>query len=73
MYNENKVKSQLQLVFQVGNGEDGEVLIRRKTYSRVKTEATANQLFAVAQAIANLQSFPLISIVRNDTSEINAN
>ncbi|MGM8214295.1 DUF1659 domain-containing protein [Bacillaceae bacterium W0354] len=72
MANETKFKTQLQLVLHVGDGEDGEAIIKRKSYSQVNPEATAEQLHAVSQALANLQPFPLISIVRNDSSEINA-
>jgi len=72
MANETKFKSQLQLVFHIGEGEDGQALIRRKNFNNVKVEATAEQLYAVSQSLVNLQSFPLISIVRNDSSEINA-
>jgi len=63
-------ESRLRLTFEVGTDEFGEPIHRVKTYNNVKTDAQADQLYAVAQAIASLSSSPLFLVERNDMTEI---
>ncbi|TFB14066.1 DUF1659 domain-containing protein [Filobacillus milosensis] len=65
-----KTKSQLQLIFEEGLGENGEAILKRKTFNRVNTAATPEQLYAVSQALASLQTFPLLNVVRNDSFDV---
>lgn len=58
--------SQLRLVFQVGLDEKGEMIYKNKNYNNIKPSSTADQLYAVAQAITGLQSQALADIERND-------
>ena len=65
------ISAQLRLVFY--DGEDtmtGNPIYRTKSFSNVKSEATAEQLFAVAEAFESLQERPLYTIERRDTSVI---
>ncbi|RSK29200.1 DUF1659 domain-containing protein [Bacillus sp. HMF5848] len=59
--------SQLRIVYVVGSDENGEPIFKNKNYNNVKTEAVADQLFAVAQAIASLQQHTVDHLERNNT------
>ncbi|MCA1029744.1 DUF1659 domain-containing protein [Bacillus timonensis] len=59
--------TKLRLILEVGLDEKGNLKYKNKTYHNVKTSATADELYAVAVAIAGLQSLPLEDIERNDT------
>lgn len=63
--------TQLRMVFDAGM--DGEKqLYKNKNFSNVKTSASADQLYAVANALAPLQELPLLSVERNDSHSIYA-
>lgn len=63
--------SQLRLIFHEGNDlETGDPIYKTKSFNNVKTNATADQLFEVAQALTSLQELPLSSVERRDNSEI---
>ncbi|WP_010531473.1 DUF1659 domain-containing protein [Lentibacillus jeotgali] len=66
-----KVGSRLTLV--LDDGDDmmtGKTIFKSKSFNNVKPEATADQLFAIATAVAELQERPLYTIERYDESEI---
>ncbi|GGB32367.1 DUF1659 domain-containing protein [Virgibacillus dakarensis] len=64
-------KSTLQLVLDDGVDElTGKPIYKTKSFNNVKTEATADQLYTIAQAFAGLQERPLYDIERKDSSEI---
>ncbi|WP_188455085.1 DUF1659 domain-containing protein [Virgibacillus oceani] len=66
-----KYKSTLQLVLDEGiDPESGKQIFKFKSFNNVKTDATADQLYAIAQAVAGLQERPLYSIERDDSFEI---
>ncbi|WP_174615042.1 DUF1659 domain-containing protein [Virgibacillus ihumii] len=63
--------SRLTLV--LDDGDDmmtGKTIYKSKSFNNVKTSATADQLFAIATAVAGLQQRPLYTIERSDNSEI---
>jgi len=60
-------QSQLRLVFEVGTDETGKPMYRRKNFNNIKVTATPEQLLAVSQALASLQTYPLAQIERSDT------
>ncbi|MCD5324368.1 MULTISPECIES: DUF1659 domain-containing protein [Pontibacillus] len=66
----NKMKSQLQIVLEDGLDEEGNMTFKNKNFNNVKTDATADQLFAVASALVPLQQRSLAGIERNDSSLI---
>ncbi len=62
--------SKVLLSYETGLNEKGEPIFKTKTYSNVKQEATANQLYQVAQALSSLSKHPLSGVKRNDVSEL---
>ncbi|MFD2627768.1 DUF1659 domain-containing protein [Oceanobacillus kapialis] len=63
--------SSLQLVFDNGiDSTTGNPSYKTKSFNNVKVEATADQLHAIATAVAGLQVLPLYNIERKDSSEI---
>lgn len=63
--------SRLRLVYYVGDDPtSGKPLYVNKNFNQVKTDATPEQLFAVAVAVAELNEHPLYKVERFDTSEI---
>ncbi|MCP3030627.1 DUF1659 domain-containing protein [Halobacillus sp. A1] len=62
------MNSQLQLVFENGADDKGNVKFRRKSFNNVKMEATKEQLYNVAIALADLQQSTLSTVERNDSS-----
>lgn len=65
------MKSQLRLILENGtHPESGKTVYKTKTFNNVVTGASADQLFAVGTAVANLQELPLYEINRGDTSLI---
>ncbi|HWJ76527.1 MAG TPA: DUF1659 domain-containing protein [Niallia sp.] len=67
IWNESSVK----LLFLNGMKENGEPNIVTKSFKDVKEAATPDQLMAVAEAIASIVSYPLYSVVRYDSIDIN--
>lgn len=65
--------TKLRLVFQAGMDEDGKLILKSKTYSNIKKEATTDQLFQAAMAISGLSNDTLNNLQRDDSSEILAN
>ncbi|WP_085994141.1 DUF1659 domain-containing protein [Oceanobacillus senegalensis] len=64
-------KSTLTLVLNDGNDlETGLPIYRNKSFNNVKTDATPDQLYAVATAFVSLQERPLYNIIRKDNSDI---
>lgn len=63
--------SQLRLVFYEGDDPiSGKPIYKAKSFNNVKTDATADQLYAIAEAFAGLQQLTLFNIERNDSSDI---
>ncbi len=65
------IRSQLRLSLDNGvHPTSRNVILKVKTFNNVKTDATPDQLYAVAHALADLQTLPLYGIERTDASEI---
>ena len=62
--------TKLRLVYEAGMDDDGELILRAKTFSNVKKEATTDQLFQAAKAISVLCNDTLKKVERNDSAEI---
>lgn len=63
--------SQLRLI--LNNGTDPEtdrVKTKTKSFNNVTEDATADQLYAVANALVSLQTLPLHDLQRVDTSDL---
>jgi hypothetical protein len=63
-------ETKLRLVFEVGMDVDGEPILKTKTFSNVKKEATADQLYQAAQAIYSLSNDILSRVERVDNSDL---
>jgi hypothetical protein len=63
-------ESKLRLVFEVGMDQDGEPILQSKTFSNIKKEATADQLYQAAQAIFVLRNDILSRVERVDNSDL---
>ncbi|HLR09069.1 MAG TPA: DUF1659 domain-containing protein [Bacillota bacterium] len=67
----DKKSSSLRLVLYDGDDiETGKPIYKTKSFSNVKTAATADQLYAIAQAVAELQERSLYNVERRDTADI---
>jgi len=65
------ITSQLRLVLYDGeNPETGKAIYRNKNFNTLKTDATAEQAYAVAVALVSLQERPLQIVERIDRAEI---
>lgn len=67
----DQISTTLRLVFY--DGEDpmtGNPIYRYKSFNNAKPDATAEQLFAVAEAFQSLQTRLLHTVERRDHSEI---
>lgn len=62
--------TQMRLIFETGLNEHGEPVLKSKNYNNVKKDATVDQVFQVAQALAGLSSYTLNSVERNDSFDI---
>jgi len=62
--------TKLRMIFETGLNEKGEPILKTKTFSNVKKEATVDQLFQAAQALAVLCNDPLNKVERDDSSAI---
>lgn len=63
--------SSLQLVLDDGlHEETGKQVYKRKSFNNVKPDATADQLYAIANAFVGLQERELYDIERKDSSWI---
>ncbi|KWW21709.1 MULTISPECIES: DUF1659 domain-containing protein [Peribacillus] len=67
MANQIPVSSTLRVDFETGLNEKGNITFKRKSFTNIKTEATADQLFSTAAAIASVQTYPLGEVTRVDT------
>lgn len=71
MASAKKISSRLTLI--LDDGDDlmtGETIFKSKRFNNVKPEATADQLYAIAITLTDLQERPLYTIERKDDYEI---
>ena len=63
--------SRLSLIFQTGTDPtSGAPILKTKSYTNVKHDATDDDVYDVANAIANLQKYPLYEIQRTDKGKL---
>ena len=60
----------LRLVFEEGMDLDGSPILKRKTFSRIRLDASAEQLHNTAQAFSSLSSYLLLETERIETADI---
>lgn len=66
----NPMDSKLKIKYQIGVDDNGNSKYKTKTYSNIKTEAMDEDVFAVAQSLANLQQYMVEDFRRVDEKEI---
>ena len=60
----------LRMQYQTGVDGSGDPIYRRKSLNNVKANAADQDLFDVAQAVSGLQEYTLVSVFRDDNSEL---
>ncbi|AKG03436.1 MULTISPECIES: DUF1659 domain-containing protein [Salimicrobium] len=65
-----RINSTLKLDFETGVDELGQPVYKTKSFRNVRTEATAEALYAVAEKLESLQQYPLYEVTRDDESSI---
>lgn len=68
---ELKNPTSLRIRFDLGM-EDGKSKTKSRTYSNIRTNATGQDLFDVAESIAGLQSYDVLEIIKQDYTSLNA-
>lgn len=58
----------LRMQFQTGVDGDGDPIYRTKSLSNIKTGAQDQDIFDVAQALVQLQEYPLVAVQRVDSA-----
>ena len=67
---EIKNPTSLKIRFDLGM-EDGKSKTKNKTFSNIRTTATSQDLFDVANSIANLQTYDVLEIIKQDSTSLN--
>lgn len=60
----------LKLRFDCGKDNNGKVVVKSKTYSKINPNATNDDIYAVAKAISSLQEHSLIEVQKIDNTTI---
>ena len=69
MVNEMKNPSSLRIKLDLGM-EDGKTKVRSKTFSSVKHDASAQNVYEVAEALMELQEYSTIEIAKIDNTTL---
>ncbi|NLX63035.1 MAG: DUF1659 domain-containing protein [Tissierellia bacterium] len=65
------VKDNVRLKIELDGGLEGNrQIIKSKTFNKVKTDATSEDLFHAAQALSSLQNLPVYKIKRLEEIEL---
>ena len=52
------------------NDSTGNTIVKSKTYSNIKPEATSQAIYDVATALEGLQEFPVLEVVRIENTTL---
>lgn len=69
--NANPLESCLHLIVQTGEDEKGNPVLKNRNYSRIKSGAVDEDVYAVATSLAGLQKHTLYEVNRTNTIELN--
>lgn len=64
------LNARLQLQLDFGQNEDGRRITRTRTYSNINSDASDQDIYDVAQALAGLQSHGVIAVRKVDQTEL---
>lgn len=68
---ETKNPSSLKMKFDCGLGDNGRTIVKSRTYSNLKSEAKALDVYNVADAMISLQQHSILEIVKQDNTILN--
>lgn len=68
---EIKNPSSLKMRFDCGLGENGRTIVKSRTYSNLKHDAKAIDVYNIADAMASLQQHSVLEIVKQDNTGLN--
>lgn len=68
---EIKNPSSLKMRFDCGLGENGRTIVKSRTYSNLKHDAKALDVYNIADAMASLQQHSVLEIVKQDNTGLN--
>lgn len=68
---ETKNQSSLKIKFDCGLNNEGRSIIKSRTYSNLKPNAQAIDVYNVANALASLQKNRVLDILKQDSTSLN--
>ena len=68
---ETKNQSSLKIKFDCGFNNEGRSIIKSRTYSNLKPNAQALDVYNVANALASLQKNRVLDILKQDSTSLN--
>lgn len=67
---EIKNHSTLKMKFDCGLNDQGKTILKTRSFSNVKHNATSENVYEVAQTLASLQEHTLSEVVKQDNTEL---
>ncbi|GJG92185.1 DUF1659 domain-containing protein [Paraclostridium bifermentans] len=67
---ENAQMSALRIKYDCGLGENGRTIVKTRSFSNVKPDAVAVNVYNVAEILNSLQKNDVLSVVRIDNTEL---
>lgn len=64
------ISSRLSIIFNAGVDEDGEMILRTKSFNNVKETATDQELLEIVNALAPLQQFEVNEVKRTNVHSL---
>ena len=65
----NHLDSRLQIQLHLGVNDEGRDITRTKTFNRIKSDVSDEDLYEVATALVSLQEHPVIAVRRSSNVE----
>lgn len=66
----NLMQSNMRLIYENGFDDEGFAIFKARSYNDINTDATPDQIYAAAHAIATLSALQLYTVERSDKHEI---
>ncbi len=65
-----ELEGKVKLMFNAGSDEEGKMITKSKTLSRVKSNAADEDIYTVSNEIARLQEYPVTSIRKTEEYDL---